>query len=99
MMDVLDRVLDRGIVIDAAVSVHVVGLNLVGVEARIVVSCIETYLEYVDDVASTAPASWSEHDRDAEVSSGESAHEGGAVHNRIRPLLDEAHDPKIWRPE
>lgn len=54
----MDRILDRGIVIDAELRFNLVGLNLVGVEARIVVATIETYLEYADDVALTAPASW-----------------------------------------
>lgn len=51
--EVLDRILDRGIVIDAELRLDLAGLNFVGVEARIVVATIETYLEYADDVALT----------------------------------------------
>ena len=58
LVEVLDRVLERGIVIDAEARFNLVGLNLVGVEARIVVATIETYLEYAEDVAPTAPTSW-----------------------------------------
>ncbi len=52
MIDVLDRVLDKGIVIDAWVRVSVVGIDLITVEARIVVASIDTYLKYseVDQV-------------------------------------------------
>ena len=51
LVDVLDRVLDKGIVIDAWVRVSVVGLDLVTVQARVVVASIETYLRHSDEVA------------------------------------------------
>lgn len=51
LIDVLDRVLDKGIVIDAFVRVSVVGIDLVTVEARIVVAAIDTYLQYADAIA------------------------------------------------
>jgi len=51
MIDVLDRVLDKGIVIDAWMRVSVAGLDLITVEARVVVASIETYLRHSDDVA------------------------------------------------
>jgi hypothetical protein len=44
--EVLDRVLDRGIVIDALVRVSVSGLDIVTIQARVVVASIETYLEH-----------------------------------------------------
>ena len=59
LVEVLDRVLDRGIVVDAEITLSVAGLALAGLEARIVVATIETYLEYADELAATAPASWS----------------------------------------
>src|SRR3977135_2912121 len=46
LIDVLDRVLDKGIVIDAWVRVSLVGIDLITVEARIVVASIDTYLKY-----------------------------------------------------
>jgi gas vesicle structural protein len=55
LIDVLDRVLDKGIVIDAYVRVSLVGIDLVTVEARIVVASIETYLKYSEAVGLTAP--------------------------------------------
>jgi len=45
-IDVLDRVLDKGIVIDAWIRVSVVGIDLLTIEARVVVASIETYLQY-----------------------------------------------------
>jgi gas vesicle structural protein len=56
LIDVLDRVLDKGIVIDAWVRVSLVGIDLVTVEARIVVASIDTYLKYSEAVGITAPS-------------------------------------------
>jgi hypothetical protein len=50
LIDVLDRVLDKGIVIDAWVRVSLVGIDLITVEARIVVASIDTYMKYAEAV-------------------------------------------------
>ncbi len=55
LIDVLDRVLDKGIVIDAWVRVSLVGIDLITVEARIVVASIDTYLKYSEAVGNTQP--------------------------------------------
>jgi 4-hydroxy-3-methylbut-2-enyl diphosphate reductase IspH len=65
LIDVLDRVLDKGIVIDAWVRVSLVGIDLVTVEARIVVASIDTYLKYSEAVGITSPIS-----RPREVTAG-----------------------------
>jgi gas vesicle structural protein len=57
LIDVLDRVLDKGIVIDAYVRVSLVGIDLVSVEARIVVASVETYLKYAEAIGITGFAS------------------------------------------
>jgi gas vesicle structural protein len=57
LIDVLDRVLDKGIVIDAYVRVSLVGIDLVSVEARIVVASVETYLRYAEALGATGAAS------------------------------------------
>ena len=57
LIDVLDRVLDKGIVIDAWVRVSLVGIDLITVEARIVVASIDTYLKYSEAVAEASSAS------------------------------------------
>jgi gas vesicle structural protein len=66
LIDVLDRVLDKGIVIDAWVRVSLVGIDLVTVEARIVVASIDTYLKYSEAVGITGPVS-----RPREISGGD----------------------------
>src|SRR5918994_5738850 len=57
LIDVLDRVLDKGIVIDAWVRVSLVGIDLITVEARVVVASIETYIKYSEAVGGITPAS------------------------------------------
>jgi hypothetical protein len=48
LIDVLDRVLDKGIVIDAWGRMSVVGIDLLSVQMKVVVASIETYLLYAD---------------------------------------------------
>jgi len=44
LIDILDRVLDKGIVIDAWIRISLVGVDLVTMESRVVIASIETYL-------------------------------------------------------
>ncbi|PYN96440.1 MAG: gas vesicle synthesis protein GvpA [Candidatus Rokuibacteriota bacterium] len=48
VIDVLDHVLDKGIVIDAWVRVSLVGIELLTVEVHVVVASIETYNQHFD---------------------------------------------------
>ena len=57
LIDVLDRVLDKGIVIDAWVRVSLVGIDLITVEARVVVASIDTYLKYSETIGTVTPVS------------------------------------------
>jgi len=57
LIDVLDRVLDKGIVIDAWVRVSLVGIDLLTVEARVVVASIDTYIKYSEAVGQTSMVS------------------------------------------
>jgi hypothetical protein len=54
LIDVLDRVLDKGIVIDAWVRVSLVGIDLITVEARVVVASIDTYLKYAEAIGASS---------------------------------------------
>ncbi len=73
LIDVLDRVLDKGIVIDAWVRVSLVGIDLITVEARVVVASIETYLKYSEAVAQMPGA--------REISSGSANNEALVAEN------------------
>jgi hypothetical protein len=57
LIDVLDRVLDKGIVIDAWVRVSLVGIDLLTVEARVVVASIDTYIKYSEAVSNVPSVS------------------------------------------
>ena len=57
LIDVLDRILDKGIVVDAWVRISLVGIDLITVEARVVIASIDTYLKYSEAVGITAPVS------------------------------------------
>jgi hypothetical protein len=53
--ELIDRILDKGIVIDAFVRVSLVGIELLTIEARIVIASVETYLTYADAIGLTSP--------------------------------------------
>jgi hypothetical protein len=55
--EVLDRVLDRGIVIDAWLRVSVAGITLIDVDARVVVASIDTYVQWSSAMAGTRQVS------------------------------------------
>jgi hypothetical protein len=46
LADVLDLILDKGLVIDAYVRVSLVGIELLTIDARIVIACVDTYLRF-----------------------------------------------------
>ncbi len=51
--EVVDRILDKGIVIDAYVRVSLVGIELIAIEVRAVVASIESWLKYAEAVGLT----------------------------------------------
>ncbi len=56
LAEVIDRLLDKGIVIDAWARVSLVGIELLAIEARVVIASVETYLRYAEAVGLTATA-------------------------------------------
>lgn len=48
LLDVLDRILDKGIVVDAWVRFSLIGIDFLTLEARIVVASLQTYLDYAE---------------------------------------------------
>ena len=55
LIDVLDHVLDKGIVIDAWVRLSLIGIDLVTIEARVIVASIETYLRHAASIVEAGP--------------------------------------------
>ena len=56
LVEVIDRILDKGIVIDAWVRVSLVGIELLAIEARVVIASVDTYLKYAEAIGLTAKA-------------------------------------------
>jgi len=56
IVEVIDRVLDKGIVVDAWARVSLVGIEILAIEARAVVASVETWLKYAEAVGLTASA-------------------------------------------
>src|SRR5919201_789718 len=50
LADVLDVILDKGLVIDAYVRVSVIGIEVLTIDARIVVASVDTYLRFAEAV-------------------------------------------------
>ena len=65
LAEVLDRILDKGIVVDAWARASLVGIEILTVEARVVVASVDTFLHYAEEItkveqaaiATPAPAS------------------------------------------
>jgi len=88
LIEVLDRVLDKGIVIDAWVRVSLVGIDLVTVEARVVVASIATYLQFSEPLGAPAvftPVASAPHLLSLPRATPTSNHNGRpASHNAVR---------------
>ena len=56
LVEVVDRILDKGIVVDAWVRISLVGIELLAVEARAVVAGVDTFLKYAEAIGLTAAA-------------------------------------------
>ncbi|AWI83745.1 gas vesicle synthesis protein GvpA [Alloyangia pacifica] len=53
LTEVVDRVLDKGIVVDAFVRVSLVGIELLSIEVRAVIASVETWLKYAEAIGLT----------------------------------------------
>jgi hypothetical protein len=56
LAEVIDRILDRGIVVDVWAKVSLVGIEILSIEARVVIASVETYLKYAEAIGLTATA-------------------------------------------
>ena len=50
LADVVDLILDKGLVIDAYVRIAVIGIELITIDARIVIASVDTYLRFAEAV-------------------------------------------------
>ena len=56
LAEVVDRILDKGVVVDAWVRVSLVGIEILAIEARVVIASVETYLKYAEAIGLTDTA-------------------------------------------
>jgi len=56
LVEVIDRILDKGVVVDAWVRISLVGIEILAIEARVVAASVETYLKYAEAIGLTATA-------------------------------------------
>jgi hypothetical protein len=54
LVDLLDRVLDKGVIIDAQADISAAGISLIGAEARILVASLDAYLACADASATSS---------------------------------------------
>ena len=57
LAEVLDRILDKGMVIDVWARVNLVGIEILTVEARVVIACVDTFLHYAEEITKIEQAS------------------------------------------
>jgi|SRR5215471_17474988 len=50
LADVIDTILDKGLVIDAYVRVSLVGIEVLTIDARVVIASVDTYLRFAEAV-------------------------------------------------
>jgi hypothetical protein len=50
LADVVELILDKGLVIDAYVRIAVIGIELITIDARIVIASVDTYLRFAEAV-------------------------------------------------
>lgn len=57
LAEVLDRILDKGLVIDVWARISVVGIEILTVEARVVAASVDTFLHYAQSISQVEMAS------------------------------------------
>ncbi|KYH24386.1 Gas vesicle structural protein 1 [Halalkalicoccus paucihalophilus] len=76
LAEVLDRILDKGVVIDLWVRVSLVGIEILTIEARVVIASVDTFLHYAKEISKIEQAEesgdWEELE-DIEIASRASA--------------------------
>ncbi|AKU94996.1 Gas vesicle structural protein [Labilithrix luteola] len=88
LADILDRVLDKGIVIEAWATVSLLGIEILGVKAQVVVASVETYLKYANLIAGggqAAQASSAPEIKSSEAPSREPAAKAPALTEKPQP--------------
>lgn len=57
LAEVLDRILDKGMVVDVWARVSLVGIEILTIEARVVIASVDTFLHYAEEITKIEQAS------------------------------------------
>jgi gas vesicle structural protein len=87
LADVIETILDKGLVIDAYVRVSLVGIELLTIDARVVIASVDTYLRFAEAVNRLDIA----HDKETLPDLVGDLEQGGAK-RKTRGVLDAAGD-------
>ncbi|HET6192802.1 MAG TPA: gas vesicle protein GvpJ [Trebonia sp.] len=87
LADVIDTILDKGLVIDAYVRVSLVGIELLTIDARVVIASVDTYLRFAEAVNRLDI----QHDKETLPDLVGDLEQGGAKH-KSKGVLDAAGD-------
>jgi gas vesicle structural protein len=69
LADIIDRILDKGLVIDIYARISLVGIELISIDARIVIAGIDKWLYYAEKVGLLHKHH--HHDHEEEIALGE----------------------------
>jgi hypothetical protein len=97
LADVVDLILDKGLVIDAYVRIAVIGIELITIDARIVIASVDTYLRFAEavnrlDLTQTEAAGLAELRGDN--GGGGGGNGGGKAKGMMEGAKDKASDAK-----
>ncbi|HJP77766.1 MAG TPA: gas vesicle protein GvpJ [Pseudonocardiaceae bacterium] len=99
LADVLDTILDKGLVIDAYVRVSLVGIELLTIDARVVVASVDTYLRFAEavnrlDISNTGQKGLPDLIEDMNEGGGKARTKGAieAAGEKVREFLGESDD-------
>jgi hypothetical protein len=107
LADVLDTILDKGLVIDAYVRVSLVGIELLTIDARIVIASVDTYLRFAEavnrlDISNSGQKGLPDLIKDVNEGGGKSRTKGAleAAGEKVREFLgDDDEEEKDSEPE
>lgn len=106
LYDVLDLILDKGLVIDIFIRVSVIGIEILTIDARIVIASVDTYLRFAEavnrlDLAETGDSKGLPEMVEDMTSGGASSKTKGVIEGAKESLFgsDDDDDEKSQEPE
>ncbi|MFJ2662870.1 gas vesicle protein GvpJ [Nocardia fluminea] len=106
LADVIDTILDKGLVVDAFARVSLVGIELVTIDARVVVASVDTYLRFAEavdrlDISTTEPKGLTDIVGEVTEDAAEHKTKGAleAAGEKVSDFLDDVQDKRAPAPQ